>query len=619
MPMLDDLHQLREQARQAMARGDADGAAHALVTAASQTHVAEHDYVSVLKPLEAALQKRGDMRGALTVLWYLAHGDPDGWTRARAILGSVPPVDRARTLAAAGDMAAAAREMENAGLVAAAAIYREKARDWQGARALWSRLAQVSARGKEPGSGADAYNAALVQFNLARCAKQCGDKRQAREAIVASVRLLEEAADHFESVGQRERAFDCFQVLVQIGRESTMFEDVLEGFVNCIRILREDHLKYFALQYFEDALSSAKEQGEFSAAATLAREASDYARALGMDAAATHYILQQADLWRAVAKQHLERGAPAEIAENALLAAILAFGEVGQFARVGKLYSELALMDLEAARRAHYARAAERYKGVRDEALDAAPLPAHLRQDNHFPDVWHVDLIEWEQQGSAAEACADVLLDKRWPDLIRRKALLSRLTAFAVEGYVEDARTRAAAMTARVKLAEQLAQLQLYAVLSPLEKLFERPEREVKVAVLGAMQTLFFKRSFITVRAGLRDPDAAVLAQAARAVESLYFQHAFDPLARIVREAPQPAVRASALRALARVDTVEAAEFLLGILEHGAPADRAAALEGLKRSRGNRFVELAKASYRASGPEVQAALREVLRARGIAA
>jgi hypothetical protein len=274
-------------------------------------------------------------------------------------------------------------------------------------------------------------------------------------------------------------------------------------------------------------------------------------------------------------------------------------------------------MDLEEQRRKHYARAAKRYDGVRDEAIDTAPLPSHLRQDNHFPDVWHVDLIEWEQQGSAAEACADVLLDKRWPDLIRRKAMLARLTAFAVESRPEDSSGPATA--ARVRLADQLAQLQLYAVLSPLEKLFTRTERPVKVAVLAAMQQLFFKRSFVTVRSGLRESDPAIVEQAAKAVESLYFQHAFDPLSRIVREAPQPHVRASALRALARVDTMEAAEFLLGILEHGAPADRAAALDGLKRSRGARFIELARSAMHTTAPEVQTALRDVLRSRGIAA
>ncbi len=606
--MIDDIYQLRDRARQAMSRGDLDGAANALVTAAGQTHIAESDYVSLLKPLGEVLVRRNDYRSALTVSWYLAAADPD---ERRSYLPHVPPVDQARTFAAEGDLDRAARAMENAGLVAAAAIYREKALDWQGARALWSRLGQITT------TGANAYNAALVQFNLARCAKQCGDARQSREATVASVRLLEEAADHFESVGQRERAFDCFQVLVQIGRESKMFEDVLEGFVNCIRILREDHLKYFALQYFEDALSSARERGELSAAATLAREASEYARSLGLVSASSHYIVVQAQLWRQVAQQHLERGAPAEIAENALLAAILAFGEVGQFGKVGGLYAELARMDLEPTRKAHYARASRRYDGVRDEPVESAPLPAHLRQDNHFPDVWHVDLVEWEQQGSAAEACADVLLDKRWPDMIRRKALLARLTAFAVEARPGDASP--ALVAARARLADQLAQLQLYAVLSPLEKLFERPERAVKVAVLAAMQQLFFKRSFITVRAGLRDPDPAIVDQAAKAVESLYFQHAFDPLSRIVRESPQPNVRASAIRALSRVDTMEAAEFLLGILDHGAPTDRAAALEGLRRSRGARFVELAKSAMPTSSPELQAALRDVLRQRGIAA
>jgi tetratricopeptide (TPR) repeat protein len=617
--VLDDLYQLRERARAALQRNDLDEAAHALVTAAQQTHIAEHDYVTILRPLVEVLERRGDSRSALTVEWYLG-GAEKGFARALALLPNVPPVDRGRTLAAAGDKERAARQMEDAGLVAAAAIYREESGDWQGARALWSRLTHVPLQAGGPGDGSNgggtAYNLALVHFNLGRCANHCGNARQARDAFVAAVRLLEEAADLFESVGQRERAFDCFQVLVQIGHESKRFEDVLEGFVNCIRILREDHLKYFALQYFEDALASAKEKGELSAAATLAREAADYARALGLGSASLHYILLQAALLQGVARQHIDRGDPPEIAENALLAAVLAYGDVGQFAKVGQLYSELGRLDLDPARRAHYERASKRYDGVKDEAIDPSPLPAH-RQDNHFPDVWHGDILEWEEHGSAVEASADVLLNRSLPDVIRRKAMLARLTAFAVEARPDD--TSQPAIVARVRLAEQLAQLQLYAVLSPLEKLFTRPERAVRIAVLSAMQTLFFKRSFITVRAGLRDPDHGIVEQAAKAVESLYFVHAFDPLARIVRESQEAAVRASALRALARVDTVEAAEFMLGILDHGAPVDRAAAIAGLKGSRGSRFLEIAQSSLASSGPDLEVALREVLRARGVAA
>src|ERR1700722_5864915 len=115
--MLDDVYQLRDRARQALTRGDLDGAANALVTAAAQTHIAESDYVSLLRPLSEVLTRRKDFRSALTVAWYLAGGDGD-WRHAQALLEYVPPVDRARTLAAAGDMTTAAREMEDAGLVA---------------------------------------------------------------------------------------------------------------------------------------------------------------------------------------------------------------------------------------------------------------------------------------------------------------------------------------------------------------------------------------------------------------------------------------------------------------------------------------------------------------------
>lgn len=610
--MIDDLYVLRDRARAATSRGDLDAARAALLAAASQTHVAEHDYVAVLRPLEETLTTLGDARGAMTVIAYLASGDAGAWRRAEGLSRQAPAVDRARMLAAQGRMADAAHEMENAGLVAAAAIFREKAKDWVSARALWSRLAHVTERGD------DAYVAALVRLNLARCARQCGDAGQAREAIVASVRLLEEAADHFECVGQRERAFDCFQVLVQIGRESGAFEDVLEGFVNCIRILREDHLRYFALEYFEESIAAATERAETSAAATLAREAAEYARSLGLGAAAAGYAVRQAELWRSVARQQLSRGAPPEIAENALLAAILAFGEVGQYARVGELYTELAHLDLEPSQREHYTRAAARYRDVRDEALETSSSLQHpLRQDSHFTQVWHVDVLEWEQKGSAAETCAEVLLDKRWPDLIRRKAMLARLAALQVEAGPDDRSN--AAVVARVKLAELLAQLQLYAVLSPLEKLFERPERRVKLAVLSAMQTLFFKRSFVTVRAGLRDGNPAVVEQACKAVEALYFQHAVDPLGRILRESPEPAPRASALRAMARIDTLEAAEILLGVLEHGAPTDCAAAVTALKSSRGAKFAELARAALPTAQGAFQATLREVLAARGLAA
>jgi HEAT repeat protein len=625
--VLDDLHELRTKARLALAAQDVESGLAYLSEAAGHIHVAEHDYLPIVRMLGEGLAARGDARAALTARWCLAMSDASAWPLAQKLDDQVPPVDRARTRAARGDYGGAARQMEDAGLPAAAAIYSEKGNDWRGARALWSRLAQAapSTARKEKGEAArgtgaalvsaagDSYIAALVQFNLARSAVACGDAHQARDAFVAAVRLLEEAADDFESTGLRERAFDCFQVMVEIGKKGRQFEHVLEGYINCIRILREDHLKYYALQYYEEAILAAKTAGELSAAATLAREASDYARSILIEPASTHYMLDQAESWRGAATQHEERGAPPEISENSLLAAILAFGQLGQFARVGSLYQRLSGMDLEPSRKRHYARASKRYDGVRDEPLNAAPIPAHLRHDNHLVEVWHVDLIEWEQRGSAAEACADILLEREWPDPIRRRAMLARLVALRVEGS-EALDARVLGQT-RVALAGQLAQLPLYGVLSPLERLAKLPDPAVRSAVLVALRSLHFKRSFVTVAALLRDPDAGVASQAARTVEELVFAHAFDPLARILREASAPKVRASALNALAKIDTPAAAEFLLGVLEHGAPADRASAIAALRASSSKRlFVDLARNATRTASPGFQGALREVMRA-----
>jgi tetratricopeptide (TPR) repeat protein len=610
--MLGELHALRDRARAAAARGDLDGAAEALLGAATQTHVSERDYLSVLRPLADVLLKQGEARSALTVLSYVGSTDTSADERAEALLPDVPPVDRALWLASRGRVAEAAAEVEKIGVLAAAAIYRERAADWFAARALWSRLGHRTDR------DVDVYVAALVRFNLARCARQCGDGDQARASVAASVRLLEEAADHFESIGQRERAFDCFQVLVELGRQSGTLEDVFEGFVNSIRILREDHIEYdFTLELFEASITAAIERGESRAAATLARQAAEYARSLGFVTLEGEYALRQAELWCSAAMEQLARRASPEMTENALLAAARAFSEMGQYARVGELYRELARLDLGPSRCQYYARAVKRYEGVGNEPLArSSENRDRPRRALHYPDVWHVDVLEWERRGSASEACLDVLLDTRLIDherheggFIRRKAMLARLTALEQERE-SDLETRQ--LDARVRLAEQLGEVQLYAMLSPLETLFDRGPQRLKLAVLRALETMRYKRSFLTLRKGLSDSDRVVSAQAATTLQAMCFPHAVDPLSRILAESCQPTVRGATLRALSRIDTLEAAELVLGVLEHGTPADRAAALAAVRKTRGAKLLELARATLPRSSGALHTSLRDLL-------
>ncbi|MFT3771608.1 MAG: HEAT repeat domain-containing protein [Minicystis sp.] len=406
-------------------------------------------------------------------------------------------------------------------------------------------------------------------------------------------------------------------MLIAVGRESGEFEHVLEGYVNVIRILREDHLRYYALQSYEEAVAAAEKQGEVSAAATLAREMSAYARKEGLAAVASFATLTQARLWQEVSAASQQRRAPPEIAENALLAAVIALGEAGQYRQVGGVYGALAQLPLEDARVKHYTRARGRYTEAIDLNIDASPLPAHLRHEVGFPEVWHVDLVEWEQGGSASQACGDIILDpSQWSEVTRRRAMLARLTALSVEAPPPPGQ-RGPSADAFVHLAEQLGVVELYTILSPLEAMFRRPEQPVRAAVIRALSRFLYKRTFITLREALGDEDPTIVSESAKALEELRFPHAFDPLARIYRESQVAKVRCSAVKALAKIDTLEAAEMLLSVIQHDGSEERAAAVAALKGARGLRFVDLARDQLKHLPSQAKAAVRDVLSARGI--
>ncbi len=605
------LRVLHQQGKQALRANNLAQALQLLLQAAGKTSARESDYLPVLQTLRETTMKLGNERAALTIDWY--RGDARGETE---LIERVPPEDQARThLAwaertepddAAPHYARAAELYEGCGMVARAAICRENAHDFLSARTLWSRLADTLAR-----SGTDRYAAGLARFNLASSCAETGDPTAARAAVISSVHLLEEAADRYERIGQRERAFDCYQVLIAIGRRSGEFEHVLEGYVNVVRILREDNLRYYALQSYEDALAQAEDRKEFAAGATVALEMAQYAASEGMLSVANNAIRMQAHMWRQVARTAIERGTPPAMAENALLAAIVSLARQEQFQDVGALYETLAELDLEPSRQQHYARASQRYTGVQNAPVDAAPLASHLRQDAAFPDVWHVDLVEWEQRGSAIQACADVVLEpQNWSEVTRRRALLARLQALHVEsaqgGDVEQL----------VRLAELLGQVELYTILSPLERLYTAAQPELRLAVIEALERFMYKRTFVTVRAALSDEDAAVKKRAYQTVEALRFPHAFDPLARIFRESSDTPARSAALRAIARIDTREAAELILGVFQHEGEVERVAAVEALKRSRGSVFLDVARDAMTAMSDSAQTQIREVFNHRG---
>jgi tetratricopeptide (TPR) repeat protein len=600
---------LFDQARRALKQGQDAQAATLFFQAASKTTTREHEYVEMLAGFRHVAVRAERWRTALSIDWY--RGD----TKAQAeVLNHVPVVEQARTLQSWGENAQsqkhdarAAKLYTECGLFAHAAACHERCGNHREALPLWSRLAHSLRQ-----ADSELYMAGLAAFNVARSCLSLDDERGARDAVIASVHALEEAADRYEQIGLREKAFDCYQVLIAIGEKSGTFEHALEGYVNAIRILSQDQLRHYAIESFEDCIAIAAKRGEHAAAATLAQQLADYAAKQGVPQVAAHGRQLKAQMWERAAEAHLERGAPAELVENALLAAVVTRARLGQFARVGSLYRALGKLDLEATRIAHYERVAPRYQSSQDRPVDAAPLAAHLRLGAEFPDVWLVDLIEWEQAGSASAACADVILDRAsWSEITRRRALLARLAALDLEtaGASADEGTL-------MRLITALGELGLYCILSPLERLFEHPRPNVRRAVIEAMARFLFKRTFITMRRALDDDDDTVAQQARKSIEALRFPHAFDPLARIYREATDSHVRVSVLQAVARIDTPEAAEWLLGVLEHEGKAERDAVVAVLARVRGHQFVQIARREAASLSAHAREAVQTVFSNRG---
>jgi HEAT repeat protein len=155
----------------------------------------------------------------------------------------------------------------------------------------------------------------------------------------------------------------------------------------------------------------------------------------------------------------------------------------------------------------------------------------------------------------------------------------------------------------------------LYRLLAPLEKLFDHELAAVRVAAVKALSRYYYKRTFVTLEKAIADPDASVVQEAVSALDRLRFDHAFEPLARIYRTAAASEARLAALRSIAHIDAQEAAELVIGVLDHGGPEEREAVVTALKAARGNRFVEAARAAYPDASPALKSALADVLRAR----
>ena len=564
-----------------------------------QTHVINYEYDDWLRRLGEIYRHLNRQREAAFVYLYLHYFD-----MARGQLAAEEHIAlRARLAEIEKKWTEAATLYQQAKLPVHAAVSFERAKQFTEASAAWKALVH------SPGLGQRPYEAALIHFNygLAAVRLEAGSP-EARRALIESQRKLEQVADDFEMAGELERAFDCFQILLKLGKESAQFENLAEGYVNCIRVLRDDNLKFYVLQYYEDFIKLALERSELHAAATLYQEAAAFAARAGLPYD-RHYQHKSALTWMRCADRFTETGVPVQMTENALLAAASQHSAVGDYPAVRECFEKLAGLELPDRAKKRFTTIAARYKGLAAPPVELPGLPDYLKQQHAYADIWFVDLLEWEMDGDPYSVAASIVGDLRYPNGIRRRALVVLLTLADAQNRKQEGETETL-----VHVAELLGELQSYAALSPLEKLFAAQDPVIRRAAVRALRFLYFKRSFVIVRKALADPDAQVREAALVAIGGLHFPHAFNPLARIYRESNDPRVRTSALQSIGKIQTVEAGEFLVMVLRQETGNLREAAYQSLAQMDNADVLPILRQHHEIeTNPQVRETLGELLR------
>jgi len=580
---------------------EAQGHLNALWAALGQAHLEEGEYRDLLMRARNLLQSIGAVRGAGAASLFM--GD---WDHARQCAANTPE-DLAYIAMVQKDFRLAAQNFEEADLLAHAAFALFDAGDFPRSRAMWKRVCERAER------KANLYVAGLALYNLSRVCSALKDEVAARRYAIQSIHRLERAADAYELSGQRERAFDCFLVVMAIGREGG-FENLAEGYLGCIRILAGDQLRHYVVQYYEDFLRLATERGEHHAAGTLYREAADYSRDNGLPYAA-YYRGQAGEAYIRAAESLEAAGASAEMVENSLAAAIDCFNALGLWSRIRSVYEILSGLELSEKRRSRYLQLAARVGAIRDVEAKVVGVPDHLRVSVPYPEVWRSDVIEWEQGGDPAATMMQVAVDPKVPSFSRRRAQTCVLFQRAYKEGATLGLPLQMGSELLSRLAELIGNVETWESLAPLEALFEDGDYLVRTSCIDAVGRLYFKRSFQLISRGVEDDNAQVRASSIQAITSLFFPHAYEPLVRIFRSSQDIAVQTAAIRSLGKIRSSEAVDALLEALRESSSSLHEVIVDLLVRSEVRTAPEQIRAELDLSTGLTRSNLEKVLRAR----
>jgi hypothetical protein len=361
------------------------------------------------------------------------------------------------------------------------------------------------------------------------------------------------------------------------------------------------------MQYYDDFLTYAIDRREWHAAAMAAREAANYSLRAGKPYD-RHYLGVAVEAWTRAARDNQANDGPVDLSANALHAAIDAATALGDLESCGRLYAEMAELPLVEKRQTRYRLLAQRYAAMPPEVRPPAiSFPDHLRRTDVYTDIWRQDLIELELGGDPSAVLARHVADHP-PSYEHSRHALRALLLCGAPGFSTEN------VQAASELALTLGQGAVYEMLSPLERLYDHPAAEVRVAVLRGVGTVYLARSYGLIRKGLADPAPAVVNEALRVLREMHFVDGLEPATRIFRESTEERVRLAALEGIAGNHKPAAALLLVEAVRQETGPVRAAAEALLAKFSGDEMVTLIRQARDSEIGDRREILDRVLRA-----
>lgn len=522
-----------------------------------ETHVSDLEYDDWLRGLADAQQALNKPLDAGYVYLYLHYFDRAG----DCFLRAKSPLDLALCHESQKRHQQAADIYRKEGRLAHAAASYECVKQFDTALQCWEELATALDPRQQR------YLALLCKLNIINCLKLLGgDERRAKRELVEALVLLEQEAEERENTSRIDDALDCYQLMIQIGLEQASFENLCEGYVNAIRILREQGRFLTALRYYAGIGEAGRKVGEHHAVATLYREAAEAANRAGL-LYTTHYVKLASEAWFDVSRRNAELGLAAELSENALLAALDGYNQLDDSAAVLRCYEALAALPIAPDRQRRYLSLAETARKERRDPLGIYPPSEILRRGPRFQAIWRDDLLEWEVGDAYDALFSRAIWDLGYHDTVRRRALN------LVLHVLDDREKRARSAEIEAELAHSFAYMRPKVAHRGLLRLLQSPHQEVRNAVMRAAGSMRHVLGLDLLAAGLADKDSGVSSVALSTLAEQNFPEAFDTFRRIDSAEQDLAKRRVLVQSIGKLKVFEAAEYLYRLLVSGEPAE----------------------------------------------